>query len=80
MKAIQFRQHGGPEEIELVDIPVPQPADNECLIKIAAVSLNGFDPMVLRGIPGVNTPPAKAGGFKLRLKAGLVDHTVDYTT
>ena len=28
----------------------------------------------------VNTPPAKAGGFKLRLKAGSVDHTVDYTT
>jgi hypothetical protein len=28
----------------------------------------------------VNTPPAKAGGFGLRLKAGFVGHAADYTT
>jgi hypothetical protein len=28
----------------------------------------------------VNTPPAKAGGFGLRLKAGSVGHPADYTT
>jgi hypothetical protein len=28
----------------------------------------------------VNTPPAKAGGFGFRLKAGFVGHTADYTT
>jgi len=26
---------------------------------------------------GMNTPPAKAGGFGLRLKAGLVGHSAD---
>ncbi|MBL3600014.1 MAG: hypothetical protein JMN25_09105 [gamma proteobacterium endosymbiont of Lamellibrachia anaximandri] len=26
----------------------------------------------------VNTPPAKAGGFGLRLKAGLIGHSADY--
>jgi hypothetical protein len=25
----------------------------------------------------VNTPPAKAGGFRLRLKAGLIGHAAD---
>ena len=25
----------------------------------------------------VNTPPAKAGGFRLRLKAGLIGHSAD---
>ena len=28
----------------------------------------------------MNSPPAKAGGFPLRLKAGSVRHTADYTT
>jgi len=26
----------------------------------------------------VNTPPAKAGGFGLRLKAGSIGHSADY--
>jgi len=26
----------------------------------------------------VNTPPAKAGGFGLRLKAGSIGHAADY--
>jgi hypothetical protein len=32
------------------------------------------------GVENVNTPPAKAGGFGLRLKAGFVGHAADYTT
>ena len=28
----------------------------------------------------VNSPPAKAGGFELRLEAGSVRHSADYTT
>ena len=27
----------------------------------------------------VNTPPAKAGGFKLRLEAGLIGPSADYS-
>jgi hypothetical protein len=27
--------------------------------------------------PGVNTPPAKAGGFGLRLKTGSIGHSAD---
>ena len=31
----------------------------------------------LKSLAVVNTPPAKAGGFGLRLKAGLIGHTAD---
>ena len=56
MKAVVFHQHGALENIRLEDIPAPKPAPGECLVRVRAVSLNGFDPMILRGIPGLRTP------------------------
>lgn len=56
MKAIVFRQHGTLDDIEFTDIDDPVMADNQCLIEVRAVGLNGFDPMVLQGIPGLKTP------------------------
>jgi alcohol dehydrogenase len=56
MKAVVFHAHGPLENIRIEDIPAPQPAPGECLVKVKAVSLNGFDPMILRGIPGLKTP------------------------
>jgi NADPH2:quinone reductase len=43
MKAIQVKQTGGPEVMELVDLPVPQPKSNEALVKIQAVGVNFID-------------------------------------
>jgi NADPH2:quinone reductase len=43
MKAIQIKQTGGPEAMELVDLPVPQPKPNEALVKIQAVGVNFID-------------------------------------
>jgi len=43
MKAIQIKQTGGPEVMELVDLPVPQPKPNEAVVKIAAVGVNFID-------------------------------------
>jgi NADPH:quinone reductase-like Zn-dependent oxidoreductase len=43
MKAIQVKQPGGPEVLELVDIPVPEPKPNEALVKIAASGVNFID-------------------------------------
>lgn len=56
MKAIVFHQHGPNENLNLEDFPDPKVGPGECLLKVNAVSLNGFDPMVLRGIPGLRTP------------------------
>src|SRR5260370_14226235 len=43
MKAIQTKQTGGQEVMELVDLPVPQPKSNEAVVKIAAAGVNFID-------------------------------------
>ena len=43
MKAIQVQQVGGPDALQLVDIPVPEPKANEALVKIAAAGVNFID-------------------------------------
>jgi NADPH2:quinone reductase len=43
MKAIQVKQTGGPEVLQLVDLPVPQPKPNEAVVKIAASGVNFID-------------------------------------
>jgi NADPH2:quinone reductase len=43
MKAIQVRQVGGPEAMELVELPVPQPKASEAVVKLAASGVNFID-------------------------------------
>ncbi len=43
MRAIQIEEFGGPEVLKLVDIPVPEPADGEVLIKVSRAGLNFAD-------------------------------------
>jgi NADPH:quinone reductase len=43
MKAIQVKQPGGPEAMELVDIPVPEPKPNEAVVQLAASGVNFID-------------------------------------
>jgi NADPH2:quinone reductase len=43
MKAIQVKQPGGPEAMELVDLPVPEPKANEAVLKLAASGVNFID-------------------------------------
>ncbi|MDQ6676118.1 MAG: quinone oxidoreductase [Acidobacteriota bacterium] len=43
MKQIQVKQHGGPEQMELVDAPVPQPGPGQALVRIEASGVNFID-------------------------------------
>jgi len=43
MKAIQVKQVGGPEAIQVADLPVPQPKANEAVVKLAASGVNFID-------------------------------------
>ena len=43
MKAIQVTQPGGPDVMQLADLPTPQPKPNEALVKIAAAGVNFID-------------------------------------
>ncbi len=43
MRAIQQREFGGPEVLELVDLPEPEPGEGEVLIRVARAGLNFAD-------------------------------------
>jgi NADPH:quinone reductase len=43
MKAIQVKRVGGPEAMEVVELPVPQPKANEAVVKLAASGVNFID-------------------------------------
>jgi len=43
MKAIQVKNPGGPEALELVDLPAPQAKPNEAVLKLAAAGVNFID-------------------------------------
>jgi NADPH2:quinone reductase len=43
MRAIQMSEYGGPEVLELVELPVPEPADGEVLVRVTRAGLNFAD-------------------------------------
>jgi NADPH2:quinone reductase len=43
MKQIQVKELGGPEKMELVDAPTPQPGPKQALVRIAAAGVNFID-------------------------------------
>ncbi|HMK21823.1 MAG TPA: quinone oxidoreductase [Terriglobales bacterium] len=65
MKAIQISRTGGPEVLELVNLPVPSAKNNEAVVKIAASGVNFIDVYFREGrykavVPFV--PGQEAGG------------------
>jgi NADPH2:quinone reductase len=43
MRAIRVKQVGGPEAMEVAELPVPQPKANEAVVKLAASGVNFID-------------------------------------
>jgi NADPH:quinone reductase len=43
MRAIQMSEFGGPEVLEVVELPIPEPAEGEVLIRVARAGLNFAD-------------------------------------
>ncbi|HXY10877.1 MAG TPA: quinone oxidoreductase [Terriglobales bacterium] len=43
MKAIEVRTTGGPEVLQLVDLPVPQPKPHEVVVKVSRAGVNFID-------------------------------------
>src|SRR5215831_6262051 len=56
MKAIIFRQHGGPEVLEPAEVPAPQIRPDEVLVEVRACALNHLDVWVRNGLPGIKIP------------------------
>jgi NADPH:quinone reductase-like Zn-dependent oxidoreductase len=53
VRGFGFRAHGGPEALEFVEIPYPEPGPGEVAVRVAAGAFNRLDRFVLAGIPGV---------------------------
>jgi NADPH2:quinone reductase len=81
LKAIVIRQHGGPEVLKVEDIPMPEPQQNDVLVKNQAIGVNFVDTQHRAGvnylvklplIPGTEA----AGIVEANVKLYLVRHCV----
>jgi len=62
MKSIFFESHGEINVLKYADLPDPEPAVGEALIKVKAVALNHLDIWVRRGWKGLNLAMPHIGG------------------
>lgn len=49
MKAVVLRSYGGPEVAKLVEVPRPEPKEDEILIRVVAASVNPVDIAIRKG-------------------------------
>ena len=56
MQVARIHGHGDPSVLVLEDLPEPEPAAGEVLVRVLGVSVNHLDLWVRRGMPGVQIP------------------------
>jgi NADPH:quinone reductase-like Zn-dependent oxidoreductase len=61
MRAAIFHENGGPEVVRIEDVPRPDPAPGEVLVRVKASALNHLDLWVRRGMPIETTMPHIGG-------------------
>ncbi len=69
MRAAVFSRFGGPEVVEIGDVPVPDPGPGEVRLRVDATAMNHLDLWVRQGLP-VETPMPHIGGSDI---VGVVD-------
>jgi NADPH:quinone reductase-like Zn-dependent oxidoreductase len=70
MKAVLFRQHGGPDKLSYEDVPMPAIGPDEVLIKVKACALNHLDIWIRQGNPAYPMPLPHISGADV---AGIVE-------
>lgn len=79
MRAIQINKTGGPEVLELVEIPAPKPEAGQVLVKIAASGVNFIDTYLREGrypVPLPFVPGQEAAGTIVELGEGVTGFAV----
>jgi len=61
MRAMAFSQNGGPEVLQMMDLPKPTLEDDEVLVQVKACALNHLDLWVRNGLP-TKIPMPHIGG------------------
>jgi NADPH:quinone reductase-like Zn-dependent oxidoreductase len=72
MKAIQYREFGGPEVLELADLPDPHPGPGQIRVAVRAAAINPVDWKMRQGMMGGELPQRTG-----REVAGVVDELGD---
>jgi NADPH:quinone reductase len=72
MRAVVVTRAGGPEVLEVRDVPDPQPAPGEVVVRVKAVGINFADTMSTRGTYSGTPPPPFISGREF---AGVVEGT-----
>jgi NADPH:quinone reductase-like Zn-dependent oxidoreductase len=62
MKAVLFREHGGPDKLSYEDLPMPQIGPHEVLIRVKACALNHLDIWIRQGSPAYSISLPHVGG------------------
>jgi NADPH:quinone reductase-like Zn-dependent oxidoreductase len=78
MRAVAFREYGGPEVLEVLELPDPEPGPGQVRIRVAAATVNPSDTLFRSGglARGIDGPPPWVAGLEL---AGFVDAVGDGT-
>ena len=74
MRALQISRTGGPEVLDLVDLPVPDPGEGQVLVKVAAAGVNFIDTYLREGrypAPLPFVPGQEGAGVVARLGRGV---------
>ena len=79
MKAIQFHSSGGPEVLQLADLPIPEPGQGQVLIRIEAIGVNFIEIYFRKGVyktalPAI--PGSEAAGTIEELGPGVTGFAV----
>lgn len=70
MRAVTVTSPGGPEVLEVADVPTPEPAEGEVRIRVAAAGLNRADILQRQG--HYDPPPGSPAGLGLEV-SGTID-------
>jgi NADPH:quinone reductase-like Zn-dependent oxidoreductase len=70
MKAVLFREHGGPEKLTYEDLPTPTIGTGEVLVRVKACALNHLDIWIRQGNPAYPIPLPHVSGSDV---AGVVE-------
>lgn len=76
MKAAYFREHGGPEVLEVGELAEPTAGPGEVIVEVHAVGLNHLDLWTRRGIPGLRLEMPHIGGCDVAGVVATVHETV----
>jgi NADPH2:quinone reductase len=72
MKALICSQYGPPENLSVQDLPDPQPAPGEVLVRVRAAGVNFPDALIVQNLYQFKpTPPFSPGGEVLAVGAGV---------